>query len=59
MSEQVSSETLYIVRRAIEFILAFVACVALHALSPNPFYAGWFGGALFAIVYCQPWSQRK
>lgn len=57
MTEQVPSDRLYIVERGIEFTLTFVACVALKALSPDPFYAGWFGGIIFACVYWRVWKN--
>lgn len=56
---QLASDTLDIVSRVIEFTLMLVACVALKALSPDPFYAGWFGGILFACVYFRIWNRSK
>lgn len=59
MNEQVPSEWLDIVGRAIEFILMFVACVALKATSTDQFFAGWVGGAIFTCVYWRVWRHIK
>jgi hypothetical protein len=61
MNEQLPSETLNIAGRVIEFTLMFIACVAIKALSPpeHQFYAGWFGGVIFACVYWRVWETIK
>lgn len=56
---QQTSDWLAITGRIIEFMLMFVACVAIKATSPpeHQFYAGWFGGVIYACVYWRVWRN--
>jgi hypothetical protein len=54
-----TEERLDILSRVTEFILTFVACVALKATSTDLFFAGWIGGAIFTCVYWRVWRHIK
>lgn len=60
MTTQPTSDALRIVKRAIDFILMFVVCVAIRANCPPEylFVGGWFCGGLFVFVYLAPWEKK-